>query len=198
MDGVAPLLNSRIMQLIESGNGLVLNFRLLNLIAFYDTTMQKLELGTSSLGHVLVESRAQCQRTFELGLRNAGESALASPPAYTMDLSVRPCVLSLQIASKHRCSYFFLSSLHLSQAAPLVSDAGRQLSEILQVYEASLIPADSLGYALDDILTALIEPILRACRLGSEGIDPSDAAVFMLNNATALQVSRHIDPKRKS
>lgn len=80
------------------------------------------------------------------------------------------------------------------QAAPLVAEAGRQLSEILQVYEASLIPVDGLGYALDEVLTALIEPILRACRLGAEGIDPSDAAVFMLNNATALQVKKLLNP----
>lgn len=60
----------------------------------------------------------------------------------------------------------------------------------VQVYESSLVPSSGLGYELDDILTALIEPVLRTCRLSSEGLDPSDAAVLMLNNAAVLQVGR--------
>jgi hypothetical protein len=56
------------------------------------------------------------------------------------------------------------------------------------VYGASLIPAESLGYEVDGVLTALMEPLLRACRLSAEGLDPSDAAVLMLNNVAALQV----------
>lgn len=162
MEGVAPLLKARILQLLDPGNnnGLVLSFRLLNLLAFYDVTMAKLGLGpgASALGQALAETRAQGQRLFEAGLRHVGEQALASPPAYPMDLS----------------------------AAALTAEAGRQLAEILAVHEAALIPAESMGYALDDVLTALVEPILRACRLGAEGLDPSDAAVYMLNNTAAL------------
>ena len=182
MEGVAPLLKARIMQLLEpssfannsssssssrssSSNQLILSFRLLNLLAFYDVTLQKLGLGgsnssstttpPSALGHALSETRAQAQRLFEAGLRQVGEAALASPAAYPIDLS----------------------------AAALTGEAGRQLTEILSVHESSLIPTEALGYEIDDVLTALIEPVLRACRVGAEGLDPSDAAVYMLNNA---------------
>lgn len=43
-----------------------------------------------ALTEVLRESRSHCQRLFEVGLRTHGEALLASPPAYSMDLSVRP------------------------------------------------------------------------------------------------------------
>lgn len=42
-----------------------------------------------ALTEVLRESRSHCQRLFEVGLRTHGEALLASPPAYSMDLSVR-------------------------------------------------------------------------------------------------------------
>lgn len=185
MEGVAPLLKARIMQLVEprsftnssgsSSNELILSFRLLNLLAFYDVTLQRFGLGGSSktaiinnsssttpsssaLGQALSETRAQAQHLFEAGLRQIGEAALVSPPVYPIDLS----------------------------AAALTGDAGRQLTEILLVHESSLIPTEELGYEIDDVLTALVEPVLRACRVGAEGLDPSDAAVYMLNNAGGL------------
>jgi len=185
MEGVAPLLKARIMHLVEprsftnssvsSSNQLILSFRLLNLLAFYDVTLQTLGLGGSSktttidsssgttpsssaFGQVLRDTRAQAHHFFEAGLRQLGEAAMASPPAYPIDLS----------------------------AADLTKDAGRQLTEILWVHESSLIPTEELGYEVDEVLTALVEPVLRACRLGAEGLDPSDAAVYMLNNAGML------------
>jgi len=148
---------------------LVLHFRLLNLLAFYDATLKgKLRLGGSQLAAGVAEARAQCQRLFEAGLRRVGEAALESPPAITMDLG----------------------------AAGVTQEAGRQLGEILAVHAASLLPSDSddsdedRGYALDDVLAALVEPVLRACRLGAEGLlDNADAAIYMLNNAGALRAS---------
>lgn len=54
--------------------------------------------------------------------------------------------------------------------------------------------SSSLGYDLADILSALIEPVLRMCRLSTEGLDPSDAAVLMLNNTAVLQVGSPCRP----
>jgi conserved oligomeric Golgi complex subunit 6 len=204
MDGVAPLLRARILQLLDasssttttapgeapagrgvgtsgSGSGmnmgmgmgpqqqhLVLHFRLLNLLAFYDATFRgpKVGLGASQLAAAVRDARGQCQRLFEAGLRRVGEAALESPPAITMDLG----------------------------AAAVTQEAGRVLGEVLAVHATSLLPPDesasAASYALDDVLAALVEPILRACRLGAEGLlDPSDAAVYMLNNAAALRAS---------
>lgn len=207
MDGVAPLLKARILQLLDpvtlqaSGGGpggagatpgsgsstgggnsgghalLVLHFRLLNLLAFYEATLRtKLRLGGSQLALAVGDARAQCQRLFEAGLRHVGEAALESPPAITMDMG----------------------------AAPVTQEAGRRLGEILAVHAAALLPppddadggagegsaASGPSYVLDDVLAALVEPVLRACRLGAEGLlDPSDSAVYMLNQAAALRAS---------
>lgn len=206
MDGVAPLLKARLLQLLDpaslrapgAGSGatitsfdgsnsgssggsvagvegqqpqppqhLVLHFRLLNLLLFYDTTFNrgKLGLGGSQVAAAVAQARARCQELFEAGLRRVGEAAIESPPAVPMDLG----------------------------AAPVVQEAGRMLGDILAVHAASLLPAGeeeeekNCGYAMDDVLAALIEPVLRACRLGTEGLlDPSDVAVFMLNNASTL------------
>lgn len=92
------------MQVLSPSTPLVLTFRLLNLLAFYTSTLANLLPPSSALlpepstpsssspAHlidVLSETKAHCQRMFEAGLRSYGEALLASPPAYSMDLSVR-------------------------------------------------------------------------------------------------------------
>jgi len=52
MEGLAAPLKVRIMQVLVPQNPLVLNFRLLNLIAFYDVTLRNLQLGGSSVSEV--------------------------------------------------------------------------------------------------------------------------------------------------
>jgi hypothetical protein len=107
LEGVASLLKVRLTQVLEplvlgGAGSLVLSFRLLNLLAFYDATLRASLMGGSSgsasssassssesaLADVLADARARCQRAFEAGLRSFGEALVAAPPAYSMDLAV--------------------------------------------------------------------------------------------------------------
>lgn len=40
---------------------------------------------------------------------------------------------------------------------------------------------------MQPVLTGIVEPLLQACRLSADGLDPSDAAVFMLNNVDVIR-----------
>lgn len=177
MDGVVALLKARILQLLEPADSygvtnresnahrsqILLLFRLLHLLAFYDVTFQKLGLtaDASALGKSMRETLAECQRRFEGRLEAWGSQSLMSVPACPIDLS----------------------------PAQVMGELGQSLAEIVAVHEASLVPPGALGYALDEVLTALIEPALRACRSGAEGLGPSDVALYMINNAAILSAS---------
>lgn len=52
MEGIAAPLKVRLMQVLVPQNPLVLNFRLLNLVAFYDVTLRNLQLGGSTISDV--------------------------------------------------------------------------------------------------------------------------------------------------
>lgn len=49
------------------------------------------------------------------------------------------------------------------------------------------MPAGEPESDVQPVLDGIIEPLLKACRLSSDGLDPSDAAVFMLNNIDVVR-----------
>lgn len=56
-----------------------------------------------------------------------------------------------------------------------------------QVHKTSLIPPDQPESDVQPVLSGIIAPLLEACRLSSDGLDPSDGAVFMLNNVDVVR-----------
>lgn len=40
---------------------------------------------------------------------------------------------------------------------------------------------------MQPVLSGIMEPLLKACRLSADGLDPSDGAVFMLNNIDVIR-----------
>lgn len=47
--------------------------------------------------------------------------------------------------------------------------------------------SDGTGEDVQPVLSGIIKPLLEACRLSSDGLDPSDAAVFMVNNVDIVR-----------
>lgn len=56
-----------------------------------------------------------------------------------------------------------------------------------QVHSTSLVPAGEPESDVQPVLSGIVEPLLRACRLSADGLDPSDGAVFMLNNIDVVR-----------
>lgn len=49
------------------------------------------------------------------------------------------------------------------------------------------MPAGEPESDVQPVLTGIVEPLLRACHLSADGLDPSDGAVFMLNNIDVVR-----------
>ena len=57
----------------------------------------------------------------------------------------------------------------------------------LQVHATSLVPVGEPESDLHPVLSGIVEPLLKACELSADGLEPSDAAVFSLNNVDVLR-----------
>ena len=56
-----------------------------------------------------------------------------------------------------------------------------------KVHTTSLVPAGEPESNVQPVLSGILEPLLKACRLSCDGLDPSDGAVFMLNNIDVVR-----------
>lgn len=91
---------------------------------------------------------------------------MASPPGYTADLS----------------------------ALPAIMEGVKRLTEVLQVQSTSLVPSREPESDVQPVLSGIISPLLEACRLSADGLDPSDGAVFMINNVDAIREALVVHP----
>ncbi len=57
------------------------------------------------------------------------------------------------------------------------------------MYQSSMVPAAERLDSFAPVLTAFLDPLLRACRQSADGLGLSDTAVFMLNNIVEMQVA---------
>eukprot|EP00903_Cladosiphon_okamuranus_P006045 g5962.t1 len=159
LQGIARPLQSRVSTVLESVREAGVGYRLLNLLAFYKATVGQLAGLESPLMESLSECRKNADDTFRNAMKREGDRLVASPPAYTADLSALPAAL----------------------------DGAKRLTEVLQVHSTSLVPAGEPESDVQPVLTGIMEPLLRACRLSADGLDPSDGAVFMLNNIDVVR-----------
>ncbi|CBN75179.1 conserved unknown protein [Ectocarpus siliculosus] len=159
LQGIARPLQSRVSTVLESVREAGVGYRLLNLLAFYRATVGQLAGLDSPVLEALSECRKNADDTFRHAMKREGDRLVASPPAYTADLSALPAAL----------------------------DGAKRLTEVLQVHSTSLVPAGEPESDVQPVLSGIVEPLLKACRLSADGLDPSDGAVFMLNNIDAIR-----------
>ncbi|CAM9855428.1 unnamed protein product, partial [Ectocarpus sp. 8 AP-2014] len=159
LQGIARPLQSRVSTVLESVREAGVGYRLLNLLAFYRATVGQLAGLDSPVLEALSECRKNADDTFRHAMKREGDRLVASPPAYTADLSALPAAL----------------------------DGAKRLTEVLQVHSTSLVPAGEPESDVQPVLSGIVEPLLKACRLSADGLDPSDGAVFMLNNIDVIR-----------
>ncbi|CAM9239277.1 unnamed protein product [Ascophyllum nodosum] len=159
LQGIARPLQSRVSTVLESVREAGVGYRLLNLLAFYRATVGQIAGEESPLMEALTECRKNADDTFRHAMKREGDRLVSSPPAYTADLSALPATL----------------------------DGAKRLTEVLQVHTTSLVPAGEPESNVQPVLSGILEPLLKACRLSCDGLDPSDGAVFMLNNIDVVR-----------
>ncbi|CAM9217699.1 unnamed protein product [Phaeothamnion confervicola] len=171
--GMAQPLHGRVSTVLHDNADPVVAYRLAGLLRFYCATLTDLigstgggggGGGSGSGGSALAQAAEECRRQAQARvlalLKHQGDRLVAAPPPYGPDLA----------------------------ALPATADAARRLADLLAAHAASLAPVDDGETAADvqAVLEAVVEPVLTACRMSAEGLDPSDTAVLMLNNAAVL------------
>ena len=154
-------------------------YRILDVLSFYCTTLRGLLPPDASLLLALAACHAGAVARFRALLVATGARIRSAPPAYPSDLT----------------------------ATPHVSDAAGQLGEMMRVYQASLSTAAESKMAaqqtqtqpqqppvggapapirIDEVLDAVLEPLIESCRASADGLRIADTSVYMLNNLSAL------------
>lgn len=164
VQGLGRPLRVRILQTLETKSTLEVLYSLTDLLSFYQETFLRITPTENAVHSAVKGSLNECKRMFLSALTKQGQSFLASPVTYPLDL----------------------------KASHVTRECAVQVKEILRVCSTALSvvscdPSDSCH--IDSVLGSIIEPLLQSCRLGGQALQPAEMAIFMLNNVSVLQVS---------
>mmetsp|Transcript_32539 Transcript_32539/g.52727 ORF Transcript_32539/g.52727 Transcript_32539/m.52727 type:complete len:649 (-) Transcript_32539:193-2139(-) len=152
-EGVCRTFKARADQIIQALTSATLSWKLANLFDFYQQTISSLLGNEAALSKTLLQCKESTVKTFFTTLKQQSEKLLRYPPAVTPDLG-----------------------------PPLqVTEATKSLVEIATSFKSSLVPEENRESAFAPVVTAILDPLLEMCDKISNGLDPSDTAVFMVN-----------------
>eukprot|EP00598_Pedospumella_elongata_P010656 CAMPEP_0185015088 /NCGR_PEP_ID=MMETSP1098-20130426/99657_1 /TAXON_ID=89044 /ORGANISM="Spumella elongata, Strain CCAP 955/1" /LENGTH=696 /DNA_ID=CAMNT_0027544203 /DNA_START=42 /DNA_END=2129 /DNA_ORIENTATION=+ len=162
VQGLGRPLRVRILQTLETKSSLEVLYSLTDLLSFYQETFLRITPTENAVHSAVKGSLNECRRMFLSALNKQGQSLLASPVTYPLDL----------------------------KASHVTRECAVQVKEILRVCSTALSvvscdPSDPCH--IDSVLGSIIEPLLQSCRLGGQALQPAEMAIFMLNNVSVLQ-----------
>lgn len=163
VQGLGRPLRMRIMQLLETNTALEVLYSLADLLSFYQQTFSRVVNMENAVHSTIKGCLAECERLFLTGLRRQAENIRQSPATISSDL----------------------------KASLITRECAMQVKGILKAVASALshVSADENSQLyMDTVLGDILQPLLQSCRLGSQSLKPTEMAVFMLNNVTALQV----------
>ncbi|PRP86553.1 Component of oligomeric golgi complex 6 [Planoprotostelium fungivorum] len=174
LEGVYRPFKIRLAQVLGSQPGVVVIFKIFNLLDFYARTVVKLTGEAGALPAAFIECKAETLGVFIASAKEYGEKMqrTASAPGSTL-------VPSQQ---------FYESTNQMVRL--FLFDVSRSKTEICRIYQSSLVPASEREAQFRPILTALVDPITQTCTLCATRLTTGmDMAVYMINCYNALQGS---------
>ncbi|OZJ05688.1 hypothetical protein BZG36_01438 [Bifiguratus adelaidae] len=178
LHGCCRPLKARVEQVLLSQLGSVLCFKLANLLQYYTSTIKNVLDEQSALMHTLQDITDSAFSMFMDSINNQSARLLRETQAKPMD--VMPPLQFRQIIE--------------------------QLKEILDVYETNLLMSKAQSSPgaktqkylnFNDVLTAIIDPLLQVCRNTKGQLRGWDANIYWINCLsliqTALKVSANTD-----
>ncbi|KAJ3086103.1 Golgi transport complex subunit 6, partial [Quaeritorhiza haematococci] len=153
MEGVCRPLKVRVEQVLASQPGAITCYRVSNLIQFYATTIVKAMGARAHLSAVLQDISEMSVKLF-FDTLNAQASRLLRF-VQTPGPDLRP--------------------------PPAVKETVTQLKEILSSYDSSLLNPEDRDREVTNIVSAVVDPLLQMCVLGSAKLGSSENAVYMVN-----------------
>eukprot|EP00929_Paragymnodinium_shiwhaense_P070262 TRINITY_DN35586_c0_g1_i1.p1 TRINITY_DN35586_c0_g1~~TRINITY_DN35586_c0_g1_i1.p1 ORF type:complete len:703 (+),score=156.37 TRINITY_DN35586_c0_g1_i1:52-2160(+) len=171
LDGLSTPFGNRVKQALESQTSIVVVYKVAQVLSFFARTLEEL----------LPASRP------------AGSDAAGSPcclVALCKDLHAKTMQAFLEMweaqAQKLRQGVVGVYVSDLS-APPFVMEAVNTLTEVLSVYESSLVPEDEREADFTPILCAAFDPLLNHCQQVAQVMDSADGQVFLVNCVAAMQ-----------
>ncbi|KAJ3056818.1 Golgi transport complex subunit 6 [Rhizophlyctis rosea] len=158
MEGTCRPLRVRIEQVIAAQPPPVIAFKIVNLLQFYGTMIDKV-LGSGAELAVTVRDMADAAfESFMDTLRAQAAGLLSSIQIPADDLT----------------------------PPPAVKEAVAQLKEIMASYDSSLVTTDEKRNIME-ILSAMLDPLLEMCVLGAARLSVLDNAIYMVNCLHMIQ-----------
>ncbi|KAL2920049.1 Golgi transport complex subunit 6 [Polyrhizophydium stewartii] len=161
LEGICRPLRQRIDSVLASGIGPITSYRIANLVQFYSQTVTKI-LGTFSQLSVALEELA------------------------SLSFKVFFDTLNAQAADMLRFIQTPDADLQPPQA---LKDTITQLREIMLSYDGSLLSPEARAREFVQIISALMDPVIRMCELASTNLKPLESAIFMVNCLHHIQTA---------
>ncbi|KAJ1341808.1 hypothetical protein BSLG_003627 [Batrachochytrium salamandrivorans] len=160
LEGICRPLKLRIESVFRSELGPITSYRVANLVQFYAHTILKVLGPSSELG-----------ASFEELIQDAFKVFFGALNAQAVDILrfVQPPGSDLQ-------------------PPQAVKDIISQLQEIMLSYDGSLLSASGQDKEFQEIISALLNPVLKMCDLGSANLKPLESAMYMVNCLYHVQV----------
>lgn len=158
-EGVARPLQVRIEQTLSSQLGIVVAYKLVLLLAFYDHKFTSL-VTNSAISSALEHCRDASNRAFKQQFQLLVDSVASSAQDYSTNLS----------------------------ATHATMDAAQRLVALLEVFQTSLLPEDQRESDLTPLFDGILPAVALMCERSVYGLDPVDALVFKINNLSCIQV----------
>eukprot|EP01114_Cavostelium_apophysatum_P003972 TRINITY_DN14104_c0_g1_i1.p1 TRINITY_DN14104_c0_g1~~TRINITY_DN14104_c0_g1_i1.p1 ORF type:complete len:708 (+),score=123.47 TRINITY_DN14104_c0_g1_i1:88-2124(+) len=164
-EGVCRPFKIRIAQVLLSNQsnklGMVLIYRLSNLLDFYARTIRKMMKDGAALLVTLDECKQDSLKVFYDMLKDFGDKLQRSPPAVPSSL-----------APPHE-----------------IHESISRLKDVVNIFDHSLVPMNEREAEFRPVLSAIIDPLVQACNLSASGLSASDMSVFMINCLSVMQSS---------
>jgi hypothetical protein len=157
--GIIKPLTVRIEQVLSSQIGLVLAYKLSNLFVFYSQTVINILGPSSLLSTTLKVLEEKCTSLFQELMNNQTEKLVSSAPQYPSDLS----------------------------PPHALGEITARLSEILSVFNNSLVPHIEREERFSSLLDSVYDPLKRMCEVSSENLDTCNRCVFLINTYHSMQ-----------
>lgn len=178
VEGICRPLRMRIEQILMASPSPLLCFKLSQLLSFYLYTIDGILGFSSQLSDTLRACRAMAMRTFHEHLKHKGEKLGRFPPPPPPDLS-----LPVQLAEGAVLAEEVIKSYEGSLNAQVSSEQNKHSGQ-QQISSTGAAIDDPLD--MDDVISAIIKPLVAAAEHSAEALDPK--AIARLDDGS------HLDP----
>ena len=192
LQGLGRPLRSRVMQTLENRhNSIDVLYASADLLCFYEATFSRLTKGENSMHSATKGCLRECKRIFvqSLNKQAASISATVGSQAESESFPVfltKECAKQLRDVLKVFSS--LLSTISVNEMIPvdkIEDDEGKPGGDNAEGEGDGTMVNECF---IDNILGCIIQPILQAVRQSSRCQQSVDAAIFMLNNVSLLQM----------